>query len=371
MPEDNNTEILTLADYRKRYALYRSDEDLQALHAAAPMIAVWDDHEVTNDTWSEGAQNHNEDPAIDEGDFFSRRQQAFQAYFEWMPIRPAVAGDFETIYRQFEFGDLANLMMLDTRNAGRDEQIALENYIDPTSGAFNGAEYFAAINDPNRSLLGADQRLWLENAVNSSAATWQILGQQVLLGRMYLPVEVLLDPTNPDILPEMVGLKLRVQQGDPSLTEVDLQRLNSQVPYNNDAWDGYAAERETLLNLMAAADKNFISLAGDTHNAWSNTLQSSQGAVVGTEFATSSVTSPGLEVFLGIDSQEAAVQTEFGLTTLIDGLDYINVSQRGFLTLTVTRQNTVATWTFVDTILSKDYSVDTTRSHSVTVSTQA
>ena len=157
------------------------------------MIAVWDDHEVANDTWSEGAENHNEDLAIDEGDFFERRRQAFQAYFEWMPIRAASAGDNETIYRQFEFGDLINLMMLDTRNAGRDQQLTLQQFIDPTSGSFNASEFVAAVADPNRSLLGADQRSWLQNAVASSSALWQIVGQQVLVGRMNLPIESLLE----------------------------------------------------------------------------------------------------------------------------------------------------------------------------------
>lgn len=367
LPADNNGEILSLADYRKRYALYRSDEDLQALHAAAPMIAVWDDHEVTNDTWAEGAQNHNEDPATDEGDFFNRRQQAFRAYFEWMPIRPASEGNFQTIYRQFEFGDLINLLMLDTRNAGRDEQVALENYIDPTSGVFNAIEYFAAINDVNRSLLGAEQRQWLQDKVSASSAIWQVLGQQVLMGRMYLPAEVLLNPTDPTVLPNMVGLKVRALQGDPSLTESELQRLNTQVPYNPDAWDGYEAEREMLLELMAGAGKRLITLAGDTHNAWSNNLLTAEGVLVGTEFATASVTSPGLEAFLGITTPEAAAQTEIGLVTLIDGLVDMNVSQRGFMTLTITREDATAEWTFIDNISSRDYVVDTARSMSRTI----
>ncbi|HEY9043128.1 MAG TPA: alkaline phosphatase D family protein, partial [Rheinheimera sp.] len=99
------TEILTLADYRQRYAQYRTDQALQQIHAAAPFIAVWDDHEITNDAWRDGAENHQSD----EGDYTVRKMAALQAYFEWMPIRPLRAGDNETIYRQFEFGNLLNL----------------------------------------------------------------------------------------------------------------------------------------------------------------------------------------------------------------------------------------------------------------------
>src|SRR5690606_4921645 len=126
LPANNDVELLTLLDYRRRYAHYRTDGDLQSLHATAPFIAVWDDHEIANDTWREGAENH--DPAT-EGDFLARKLQALQAYFEWMPVRPATPGDEEIIYRSFDFGDLVSLHMLDTRVIGRDEQINYADYL--------------------------------------------------------------------------------------------------------------------------------------------------------------------------------------------------------------------------------------------------
>ncbi|MEQ9510408.1 MAG: alkaline phosphatase D family protein, partial [Alloalcanivorax xenomutans] len=103
LPENNDLEMIQLVDYRRRYALYRTDPDLQALHAKAPFIAVWDDHEIANDAWMEGAENH--DPAT-EGDYLMRKQRALQAYFEWMPIRPFDDNDREIIYRSFHYGDL-------------------------------------------------------------------------------------------------------------------------------------------------------------------------------------------------------------------------------------------------------------------------
>ena len=112
-------EILVLEDYRMRHGLYRTDPDLQAAHAAHPWITVWDDHEMMNDTWRAGAENHDEG----EGDFFKRIHAARQAYHEWMPIRTGAEGDQGVIYRAFQIGDLADLLMLDTRLVGRDEQL--------------------------------------------------------------------------------------------------------------------------------------------------------------------------------------------------------------------------------------------------------
>ena len=111
-------EILTLADYRQRHAQYKTDPDLQALHAAAPMIAIWDDHEIANDTWRDGAENHQ---SATEGSFSVRKAAAMQAYHEWMPTRNAQP---ELIYRSFAFGNLVALHMLDTRVIARDEQLS-------------------------------------------------------------------------------------------------------------------------------------------------------------------------------------------------------------------------------------------------------
>ena len=112
-------EIVTLDDYRQRYGQYREDPDLQAAHRQHPFIAVWDDHETANNSWRGGAQNHNPE----DGDWSARRVAAVRAWLEWMPVRESPGGDFR-LYRQFAFGDLADLMMLDTRLEARELQVA-------------------------------------------------------------------------------------------------------------------------------------------------------------------------------------------------------------------------------------------------------
>ena len=116
---DPSTEIYSLADYRTRHAQYKTDPDLKVLHASMPMIAVWDDHEIANDTYKDGAENHD---ATKEGTFSARKAAALQAYHEWMPVRTGI--DQSIIYRSFDFGSVLSLHMLDTRLIGRDKQVA-------------------------------------------------------------------------------------------------------------------------------------------------------------------------------------------------------------------------------------------------------
>ncbi|MFE8071783.1 alkaline phosphatase D family protein [Marinobacteraceae bacterium S3BR75-40.1] len=361
LPEDNDVELLTLTDYRKRYALYHRDQDLQALHATAPFIAVWDDHEVANDAWREGAENHN----AGEGDYSDRKLAALQAYFEWMPIRPADENDWETVFRSFRFGDLVALHMLDTRIIGRDQQLDYADYFD-ASGNFNQAQFQADLTDPNRTMLGAEQWGWLQNQMATSSATWQVLGQQVLMGRMTLPAELLQLIQNPDpaqLLPkfaELGELKARYLAGDPTLTPTDIARIETVLPYNLDAWDGYFYERERVLGLARQLNKNLVVLAGDTHNAWANDLKDYAGNQVGVEFATSSVSSPGLEEYLQLPPQSVP-QTEQGLALLVDDLQYLNINQRGYLRVTFTPEAARADWRYVTTIKSHDYSLDESR----------
>ncbi|HEX5791682.1 MAG TPA: alkaline phosphatase D family protein, partial [Rheinheimera sp.] len=318
-------EILSLADYRQRYAQYRTDPALQQVHAATPFIAVWDDHEITNDAWRDGAENHQSD----EGDFSARKRAALQAYFEWMPIRPINADDQEIIYRQFEFGNLLNLLMLDTRIVGRDQQLEYANYVDPVSGQLDAARFNADLTLSSRTLLGSSQLQWLQDKIHLSEARWQMLGQQVLMGRMLLPGAVALQQLSITDFAELAALAqlaARAQAGDPSLSAEQLaylqanqQRLTPAVlallqlpamPYNLDAWDGYPAEREIILATVAAAQKKLVVLAGDTHNGWANHLDLADGTAVGVELATSSVTSPGLEQYINLPDRAAAAATE-------------------------------------------------------------
>ncbi len=366
------SEIISLSDYRTRYAQYRTDPQLQAAHAAAPFISVWDDHEITNDTWKDGAENHNEG----EGPFAERLAAALQAYAEWMPIRPAVDENVAALQRSFQYGDLVNLSMLDTRIVARDQQLNLSDYFDAT-GQFDAAAYAAAVSDPNRSLIGDEQLAWLAGEFSKSAI-WQVLGQQVLIGTMELPAAIVTLQLSLQEFAELATIAQIAATNPELLTPEQLQLLAEKgfllqlgnLPYNLDAWDGYPVDRAKLLTAAAQHNSNLVVLAGDTHNAWANNIKLSD-ANVAVEFATSSVSSPGLEDFLGLADQTAILQTEAGLMQLIEGLQYNNISDRGYLAVEFTPDDVTANWVFVDTIKSAEYSVIDNRSKTITVAVGA
>ncbi len=371
-------ELLTLDDYRTRYGQYHTDTSLQKLHAKVPFITVWDDHEVTNDTWRDGAENHNED----EGDFAVRKEAALQAYFEWLPIRPWREGNHEEIYRSFSYGNLVDLHMLDTRVLARDKQLDYADYMDATTGSFAGERFLADVTSTTRTMLGLTQLLWLQGTLLQATGKWQVLGQQVLMGKMALPAAI---ATQQMSIPQfaMLGalakLAARAAENDPTLTAQELQYLQANqalltpetiallqlpaIPYNLDAWDGYAYEREIILGTAKSKNLNLVVIAGDTHNAWANELKDVSGDTVGVEFATSSVSSPGLEYYLNLPAEQLPA-TEAAIVELVPDLKYANLSDRGFMTLTFTAEEVRSDWYYVDTILSKDFQAAMTRGYS-------
>ena len=375
LPANNDKEIIKLDDYRKRYALYRKDKDLQALHHRHPFIVIWDDHELANDAWREGAENHTEETANakNEGKFSERKLAALQAYFEWMPIRP-IDDQHIKIYRQFDFGNLVQLTMLDTRIIARDQQLDYVDYM--TANGLNAAKFQADLTNPARTLMGYTQRDWLLGKLQQSNATWNVLGQQILMAKMFIPAELLLslaeitsgNPTADTLnkmntqITELVTLKMRLKQGDPSLTSQEKARILTVAPYNLDAWDGYFVEREILYGTLSQLNKKVVVLAGDTHNAWSSNLYSKDGAFVGVELATSSVSSPGLEKYLNIPLAQLQ-QFEFAFTTLIDELNYCNLNQRGYLMVQFDETQVQSQWVYVDSIKKSEYSIDTARQY--------
>ncbi|WP_038341956.1 alkaline phosphatase D family protein [Acinetobacter sp. A47] len=370
---DNDKEIIRLEDYRKRYALYRKDPDLQAVHQRHPFIVIWDDHELANDAWREGAENHQPD----EGSFLERKLAALQAYFEWMPIRP-VDQQHTRIYRQFDFGGLVNLMMLDTRIIARDEQLDYASYM--TATGLDMARFQADLTNPARTLMGYSQRDWLLGKLQQSTATWNVLGQQILMTKMLVPAELLLalaeitagNPSTDTLnkmnaqITELVTLKIRLQKGDPTLTAQEKARVLTVAPYNLDAWDGYFAEREMVYAALAQLNKKVVVLAGDTHNAWSSHLYSQDGTFVGVELATSSVSSPGLEKYLNIPLAQLQ-QFEFAFNTLIDELNYCNLNQRGYLLVQFDAAQVQSQWIYVDSIKKPQYAIDQGRGYQLTL----
>ncbi|RXE95972.1 alkaline phosphatase D family protein [Pseudoalteromonas sp. PS5] len=355
LESDNAEEIISLDDYRLRYAKYRTDPGLQALHANTPFIAVWDDHEVCNDSYLDGAENHNEG----EGEYSDRKLAALQAYYEWMPVRPMVKGQLESLYRKFEFGDLLSLYMLDTRHESRAKSLDYQNYIDPLSGQLDITGFQADLTAPTQQLLGLEQLTWLTDNMKTSSAKWQVLGQQVLMTKMMIPAELLMSLANPSAqmsaqLSELAQIKTRLIAGDPTLTAQEKARVDFTAPYNLDAWDGYPIEREVILQTAKAANKNLVVVAGDTHNAWSGKLCNTKGEVCGYEYATASVSSPGLEHYLQL-SDEQALQFAEVLTLLVDDLEYANIHQRGYLTLNISKEKIESEWVFVDTVQQEQF----------------
>ena len=182
-------EIIELNDYRQRHAQYRTDAALQSATAKMPLIAVWDDHETTNDSWTGGAENHQPDQ---EGDWGERQQAALRAYYEWMPIREPRPGRVRSdIYRNFRFGDLANLTCVETRLTARAEPIIVEAYIDEIASD-GGADKFRQdiLYAPDREMFGADQQDFIINAMRQSkddGVVWRLLANQVIMGRLLTP----------------------------------------------------------------------------------------------------------------------------------------------------------------------------------------
>ncbi|MGV9885676.1 alkaline phosphatase D family protein [Streptomyces sp. NPDC003395] len=251
-------EILTLADYRIRHATYKTDPDLQALHLKAPVVAIWDDHEFADNAWSGGAVNHTEGA---EGTWAARQAAAKQAYFEWMPVRPALAG---TTYRRLRFGKLADLSLLDLRSF-RSQQAATAS---------------GSVDDPDRTITGRAQLDWLKAGLKASETTWRLVGNSVMIS----PFAV--GSLSADLLKPLAKLLGLPQEG---------------IAINTDQWDGYTDDRRELLaHLRANAIRNTVFLTGDIHMAWANDVPVDAGTYplspsAATEFVVTSVTSDNLD----------------------------------------------------------------------------
>lgn len=295
-------EIISLLDYRLRHAQYKGDADLQEAHRQHPFICVWDDHEVANDAWKDGAENHN--PELGEGDYQVRKRAAIRAYFEWMPIREWRHIPDSRIFRQFRFGDLADLLMLDTRHYARDQQSAAKP-LSPTAG-FPANDPVA--NDPSRTLLGFDQEAWLTERLSLSqarGARWRLLGQQVMMGQL-----------------------------SPS---------GGQTLFNLDQWDGYIPARQRLFDAVRENNvDNLVVLTGDIHTSWANELTGNPWnpaaydpatgrGVVGVEFVAPAVSSPGI-----LNPVEAA-QTAAFVRSVSPHMKFAELNKRGYVLLDLDR----------------------------------
>lgn len=329
-------EIITLSDYRTRHSQYKSeDEDLKALHAKHPFITIWDDHESTNNSYKDGAENHTEGA---EGVWQQRKGWAVQAYDEWMPIRLPEAGNALKIWRKLSYGNLADVFMLDTRLWGRDLEAS-------TPVAPNGAA-----NEPGRQMLGADQLAFLKDGLTKSTAQWKVLGNQVVFHQWILKLGT--EATR--ILTEQLGPLSAVQN------------VVSPTGLNGDSWDGYTAQRKEIMDHIAgggangAPINNVVIVTGDVHSSWvaditydpNNPISQEGGynpingdGALATEFVMPSVTSPGLPV-------PSNLAEAFKLTN--PHIKYIDFDRKGYGVLTLSADKAECAYFYVSTIASRD-----------------
>ncbi|MEN5363793.1 alkaline phosphatase D family protein [Brevundimonas intermedia] len=348
-------EIVSLADYRTRHAQYKSDPDLQAAHARAPFICVWDDHEVANDAWMMGAENHQPET---EGDFATRKAAALRAYYEWMPIREPKAGALnEAINRSFDFGDLATLTMVETRLLARGEQMTFADIPKTAEGAPDVAAFEALRQAPDRDLLGERQRQWIGETLSRSKAAgrpWQILGNQVVMAKVKGPDISRMMP------PEQIQQMLASLADDvrPQI-EAAIQLFKLGLPFNLDSWDGYPAGRERLYETFAAADVAPIVLAGDSHAFWVNELHDNAGARRAVEFGTSSISSPSPGDHVG------GLPLGVALSAANPEVKFCDQTSKGYVLLTVTRDQVVGELWAVSTIGAKPYALKKVKTFAV------
>ena len=294
-------EIISLEDYRNRYSQYRLDEDLRFVHQKHPFITIWDDHEIANNSYKTGAQNHQEE----EGSYQNRKQAARKAYYEWLPVR-----ETESLYRSFDFGNLSKLIMLDERLEGR-TGIA-DSLTDPI------------LANKEHTILGKKQRLWLEGELETTA-TWKLIGNQVIFS--YL----------------------------------NWGRENFNI--NLDSWDGYPLEREQLKNFIQDKQlKNIVFVTGDTHSSWAFEVtddpfkdynqKNGEGAFA-VEFGTTSINSGNSGSRF---SKEEVIAHEEKITNspLNPHLKYANLRDHGYVLITLQAEKAIAEWFYVGSNLTPE-----------------
>ncbi len=357
-------EIVSLDDYRRRHAQYKTDAGSRAILAAHTLIACWDDHESANNPWTGGAQNHQLDK---EGDWAARRAASVRAYFEWMPVREpewlenSRSRDRMQFWRSYSFGDLATLVTLETRHTGRAEQI---DYVDwyPQIETKQDSERL------KREILGKAGRRMIAPACEADLAEslsrsvkgkqpWRMIGNAIPIAKMVIPDLVKLGVVpEPNIVKKADG-SVDVAKTLESHPGADLAWKGKwNLPFYTDTWDGYPWAREELYNLSRKAGAgDLIFLTGDSHSFWANRLADDAGRPAGIELGTSGITSPGDFIERGFSRKDAA-NMDKALADHIDEIVWTDNLHQGYVRVVLERERGRADFIAVSTVLSQDYS---------------
>lgn len=340
-------EIISLADYRQRHAQYKTDSASRLLHASHPIIAIWDDHESANNPYIDGAQNHQ----ANEGSWEQRRAASLQAYYEWMPIHtPAPGAKLESLWRSFEFGNLASLVTLETRHTGRSKQIDYSDHLQAIKKA-EDRDYFLhnILGEPSRTMLSPEMENFYQQETQHSLNTgkhWRLLGNQIPMARTHVPDMRKVSSKNSD------GSYDPVAQEHAQFHQ--LGEFN--LPLYLDTWDGYPAAREAFYKINKALGvQDLLVLTGDSHSFWANQLFDATGQAMGIELGTAGITSPG-------DFEDYGADT----ATLMDKLiaqhnpevNWTDGQHRGFIKLSIKPEQAKAEFIAVDNILTEQYQVN-------------
>jgi alkaline phosphatase D len=325
------TEILSLADYRLRYASYRSDPDLQALHQNVAVIPNTDDHEGANDTWEGGAQNHQDN----EGDWNTRRNAAMQVWREWMPVG-------EQPWKTYDIGELATYVRTDTRMIARSRPNSYGEIVKPGE---NMAAALAAFRDgpwldDAATMFGTEQEAWVARELRTSTRTrktWQIVGSGTNMGYNSTPLEAL----------NWIDAKSAQRTRDYVTNGVEAG--NAGLPYNLDNWGGYPKARARFLSSAQNAGANLIVVTGDSHNGWAFDLPG-DGKPAGVEFGGHSVSSPGFESATGTIAPKDIARA---MLSRSKELRWADTSNRGYMLLSLTPLAATNEWVFMQTVRAK------------------
>lgn len=306
-----NKKLTQLIDYRLRQSQYHLDPDLQAAHQQYPWIAVWDDHETANNSYTDSAKNH----TVSDGLWATRKGNGVKAYEEWMPIRLPDPNDSLRIFRRFTWGNLLDLYMIDTRLFDRSKQAGTTVSVSDS-----------VLNDSTRTMVGPAQFNWLQTNMQGSTAQWQILGQQVMMTPLVIPPGVL----GPD-----------------------------SYIVNGDQWDGYPYERQHFYDMVKNDSlKNVVVLTGDIHTAWANDLPlpgydaQNRNLSAGVEFVAPSITS---------GNELPPLITAPVINTMATNVRYVELVQHGYYLLDITQQRTQTDFIYVSNITTPAFTTSNTQ----------